>query len=534
MARKFLTAIDLTQNELQNARIQNLAADPSSPVEGQVYYNTTSKTLRTWNGTVWTSAGVGSQGTQGTQGVQGVQGLQGIQGTSGSNGSQGTQGTQGVQGVQGTSGSNGSQGTQGTQGVQGVQGTTGVGTQGTQGVQGTTGVGTQGTQGVQGVQGTTGVGTQGTQGTQGVQGLTGTGSQGTQGVQGVQGIQGTSGSNGSQGTQGTQGVQGTTGSQGTQGTQGVQGLTGAGSQGTQGTQGVQGTLGNQGTTGSSAGISAGTGITVTGASPTQTVNVNTSTIATVAYVDGIAQGLDVKASVRLASTATVTVTYTAAGGTSTRGQITAAPNTLDGITLVANDRILLKDQTAGAQNGIWVVTTLGTGANGVWDRATDFDADAKVTPGAYVWVEDGTTNLDSAWVLTNNAPIIIGGASGTALLWTLFASAGQLIAGNGLQKISNSINVIASTGISVTADAVGIDTAVVPRKYAATITGNGTSTNWTVNHALNSQDPLVSTYEATSLNLVEMDVYRTDVNNVTLQTVTPIVNGVQYRVVVQA
>jgi hypothetical protein len=142
-----------------------------------------------------------------------------------------------------------------------------------------------------------------------------------------------------------------------------------------------------------------------------------------AYVDAARSGLDVKQSVRAASTATVTVTYSATGGTSTRGQITAAPSTLDGVTLAANDRLLLKNQSTGAQNGIWVVTTLGTGANGVWDRATDFDADAEVTAGAFTFIEEGT-QADTGWVLATNNPIIIGGASGTALTFNQFSGAG--------------------------------------------------------------------------------------------------------------
>lgn len=145
--------------------------------------------------------------------------------------------------------------------------------------------------------------------------------------------------------------------------------------------------------------------------------------ATKSYVDAARSGLDVKGSVRAASTANVTVTYSATGGTSTRGQITAAPNTLDGVTLAANDRILLKNQTTGAQNGIWVVSSVGTGANGVWDRASDFDTDAEVTAGAFTFVEEGT-QADSGWVLATNNPIIIGGASGTALTFNQFSSAG--------------------------------------------------------------------------------------------------------------
>ena len=178
--------------------------------------------------------------------------------------------------------------------------------------------------------------------------------------------------------------------------------------------------------------------------------------ATKAYVDAARSGLDVKQSVRLASTAAVTVTYAQAGGTSLRGQITAAPSALDGVNLAAGDRILLKNQATAAQNGIWVVSTLGAGANGVWDRATDFDQDAEVTAGAFTFVTEGTVNADSGWVLTTNDAIIIGGASGTGLAFAQFSGAGQITAGNGLTKSGNTLDVGAGTGITVGAATVGL------------------------------------------------------------------------------
>lgn len=210
------------------------------------------------------------------------------------------------------------------------------------------------------------------------------------------------------------------------------------------------------------------------AAPTASVSLNSQTItnladpvnaqdaATKAYVDAARTGLDVKQSVRAASTANVTVTYSATGGTSLRGQITGAPTTLDGVTLVANNRILLKDQTTGAQNGIYVVTTVGTGSNGVWDRATDFDQDAEVTPGAFTFVEEGTTNADSGWVLTNDGTITIGGSSGTSLVFAQFSGAGQLTGGDGLVKTGNTLNVV-STGsgsLTVNADSINLTSGI--------------------------------------------------------------------------
>lgn len=136
----------------------------------------------------------------------------------------------------------------------------------------------------------------------------------------------------------------------------------------------------------------GAGLTVNPASKTQIYQ------AILAMISGNAAN-DYKASVRAATTANIA---NLAGG---------APNTLDGVTLVANDRILVKDQTTGSQNGIYVVTTLGTGANGTWTRATDADGVGELTSGAIVAVEQGTANADSQWMLTTDGSITIGTTS---------------------------------------------------------------------------------------------------------------------------
>lgn len=220
--------------------------------------------------------------------------------------------------------------------------------------------------------------------------------------------------------------------------------------------------------------------------------------ATKAYVDGLIQGIDLHESVRAASTANVAgITYTATGGTSGRGQITVAPNTLDGVSLAAGDRILLKDQTTGAQNGIYVVTTLGTGANGVWDRATDMDADLDVVGQPYMWVEEGTVNADTAWVMTNNGTVVVGGAaSPTALTFVKFASAAT-----------------PSTG-----------------KFTATI-GDGAATSIAVTHNLGA-DVLVQVRDASTNAIVECDIVLTNSTQATLNfTVAPALNSLKVVVI---
>jgi hypothetical protein len=99
-----------------------------------------------------------------------------------------------------------------------------------------------------------------------------------------------------------------------------------------------------------------------------------SDAATYGQVLTLANNQSFKAACRVATTANIA---SLAGG---------APNTLDGVTLAANDRVLVKDQTTASTNGIYTVTTVGTGVNGTWARATDFDASAEVVPGSIIAV----------------------------------------------------------------------------------------------------------------------------------------------------
>jgi hypothetical protein len=136
--------------------------------------------------------------------------------------------------------------------------------------------------------------------------------------------------------------------------------------------------------------------------------------ATKQYVDGVAAGLDVKASVVVASTANQGLS----GGT-------AFP-TIDGITTALADRVLLKNQTTTNQNGIYVVG--GTGSAWTLSRTTDMDAWAEV-PGSFVFVEKGTVNADTGWVCTADQG---GTLNTTAITWTQFSGAGTYTASGGI------------------------------------------------------------------------------------------------------
>lgn len=135
--------------------------------------------------------------------------------------------------------------------------------------------------------------------------------------------------------------------------------------------------------------------------------------ATKQYVDNVASGISSKVAVRAASTADVSTTFSA-------GQHTGCPDTLDGVSLAVDDRILLRAQTAGQESGIYVVTTLGTGANGVWDRADDADSTSELES-AHVFVNEGTANADTSWVQTATVTTV----NTTAQVWAQFSSAGE-------------------------------------------------------------------------------------------------------------
>lgn len=217
--------------------------------------------------------------------------------------------------------------------------------------------------------------------------------------------------------------------------------------------------------------------------------------ATKGYVDGLKQGLDVKESVKLATTENIALDNTTVS--------------VDGITLVSGDRILVKDQTDASENGVYIVNT-----SGAWARAEDF-VQGKVSSGAFFFVEEGETGGNNGFVLTTDNPISIGN---TALTFTQFSGAGQVVDGAGLGKIGNEIFVKTGLGISIVADQVSIDKNVVARKVVATIDGTSTSTAFSISHSLDNEFVVAQVFRASGdRGQVETDVEHVDANTISIK-----------------
>lgn len=287
-------------------------------------------------------------------------------------------------------------------------------------------------------------------------------------------------------------------------------------------------------------------------------------VATKYYVDAARAGLDVKQSVRVATTGNITLDNTT--------------TSIDGITLADGDRVLVKNQSTGSQNGIYVASTSGS-----WSRATDADATGELTAGSFVFVEEGTDNADSGWVVTTDGTITIGS---TSIAFAQFSGAGQITAGDGLTKTGNTLNVggttdritvgadtvdIASTyvgqssittlgtistgtweatdvavahggtGASTASDArsnladtptsgLNTSTPVLGRISARTI-GDGSTLTYTVTHNFNTRDVVVQVFDTSTYDTVFADVLRSTVDAVEVTfSSAPALNA--YRVVV--
>ena len=284
--------------------------------------------------------------------------------------------------------------------------------------------------------------------------------------------------------------------------------------------------------------------------------------ATKAYVDAARSGLDVKASVRAATTTDIALS----------GYGPANPLVVDGVTIVDGNRILVKNQGTAAENGIYVYSEAASALL----RADDANTSAEVTAGMFTFVSEGTVNSDSGWVLTTNDTITLGT---TPLTFAQFSGAGQITAGAGLTKTGNTIDAVGTADrITVNADSIDIASTYVGQTSITTLgeittgqwkasaiginhggtgatTAAGAKTNlgfmtrfaadndllvpssgvvsWTVTHNLGTRDVTVQVFDNATYENVEVDVARTSTSVVTLSwNAAANVTAGTYRVVV--
>ena len=364
MAKNFLVSLDLNKNELQNARIQNLASDPGTPVEGQIYYNTSTDNLRFWDGTIWVGVGAGLT----------------------------------------------------TEQIEDLVGAMLTGTQ---------------------------------------TGITVT----------------------------------------------YDDLNGE-------LDFVGGTLDTLPAPAASLNMNSQT---IEGlAAP-----VNGTDAANKTYVDAITQGLSWKDSVRVATTTAGTLASDYENG-----------DTVDGVTLATNDRILIKDLAAGASNGIYVVQATGAPA-----RAADANT-AALLRGAAIFVEEGSTNGDSAWVLSTDSVTL----DTTTLVFAQFGAGATYSAGNGISLAGTVFSVAAGTGLTQDASGLSLSSATQTTlsgsvQQVTALVGDGSALTYTVTHNWATSNATVSVRNTSTGVEVETDVTFNTNTVVVGFAVAPTTN--QYTVVVQ-
>lgn len=238
--------------------------------------------------------------------------------------------------------------------------------------------------------------------------------------------------------------------------------------------------------------------------------------ATKAYVDAVAQGLAPKDAARAATTANGALATAFAAG-----------QVVDGVTLVTGDRVLLKNQTAGAENGIYTVNAAGAPT-----RALDADSGSDLL-GASVFVSEGATLGNTTWVMTSDAPLTVGT---TALVWAQFGAGQTYTASQGIQLVVNDFRLVVPVSVA-NGGTGGTDAATAraalgtPGKFALSV-GNAAATSFNVDHNLGTRDVVVEVYDNASFESVLCDVARPTVNRVTVAfAVAPAANALRVVVV---
>lgn len=199
-------------------------------------------------------------------------------------------------------------------------------------------------------------------------------------------------------------------------------------------------------------------------------------LATKQYVDAVAEGLHVHAACAAATTGTLasitggTVTYNnGTAGVGATLTLSVALTVLDGYTLLNGDRVLVKNEAAQANNGIYTWATGGT----VLTRATDFDTAAEMASGDFTFVSNGTLYGSTGWVQTD--PVTVVGTS--PVIWIQFSGSGAYTAGTGLTLTGTQFSI---TNTAVTAGAYGsatqVGTFTVNQQGQLTLAANTTVT----------------------------------------------------------
>ena len=453
MAKKYLIDIDLAKNSLLNAKVQNLASAPSTPTQGQIYYDTTLAKFGIYNGSSWDYMGTSTS-----------------TGDFSSNTSTSADGEVVV--FSGTSGKTGRRAT-GTGLAKLTSGVLSTATSGTDYAPATSGTGILKGNGSGGFSTAT----------------AGTDYYNPGGADVAVADGGTGASNASGARTNLGLVIGTD----------VLAPNGNGSALTGITQSQVANLVSDLALKAPLASPTFTG-TVTVPTPT-----NATDAATKGYVDNAVQGLSWKQAVRVATTANITL---------------SATQTIDGVSVVAGDRVLVKDQSTASTNGIYVV------AAGAWTRAIDADTSAEIDS-MTVYVEAGTVNSDTVWTLTTNDPVLnttsltFAQVSGGVVPTATTTTQGKVELATVAETEAKSSSVLAVTPAGL---------ATFARKYTGLI-GDGSATAIAVTHGLGSQYITAQVYDATSNQQVECDITLTSATQTTFTFATaPTTN--QYRVVI--